>query len=356
MSKKDLGYIELEWTCPNCGSKNSGLKKTCVSCGTPQPENIGFEVGLNTDLITDKEKISSLSIGADIHCPFCGTRNKANNNLCTQCGGDIKEGIKRQTGKVLQADKSQTGIEIKCAACGNLNKFGAKTCSACGSLLSGQIGTQTPIPDEIQNTSAIRPWMLLPVIAIGMLICVIIGYFLFHTTALSGTVQNTLWQRSIDIEMQRKVTREAWRDELPADSSLISCVQSFRRKQDNPAPNTKEVCTTELVDQGNGSAKVVETCYYELYDDYCKYSSMEWQVVDKVESSGIDLQPAWPEPNLVNGQRVGQRQENYEVDFSTADGVRKYTFTDSNLFVQFQLGSQWTLSVNSMGAVLDVSP
>ncbi len=355
MSKKDLGYVELEWTCPNCGSKNTGLKKTCISCGNPQPESVQFELGSNQNLITDQQKLADLSSGADIHCPYCGTRNKADTRLCTQCGGDIKEGIKRQTGKVL-TNNTQAGTESRCAACGNLNKIGEKTCSSCGSNLTTSKVDDTQQPVDVQKQSAIRPWMLLPVAAIGMLICVIIGYFLFHTTALSGTVQSISWQRTIDIEMQREVTREAWRDELPADSTIISCEQNFRRKQDNPAPNSKEVCSTELVDQGNGSAKVVETCYYEVYDDYCKYHALEWQVINKVESSGADLQPAWPKVNLEIGQREGQRQENYEIDFSTADGIRKYNINDPDLFVQFQPGSQWTLSVNTLGAVVDVSP
>lgn len=356
MTKKDIGYIELEWTCPNCGIKNAGLKKTCVSCGTPQPENVNFAMGSNTDLITGQETIADLSVGADIHCPFCGTRNKANNKLCTQCGGDIKDGIKRQAGKLLQAQPSNPDTRLLCPACGTINQSGVKTCGSCGSLLSNQ-NTEIPLKDvENQKPSSLRPWMLLPVAAISMLICVIIGFFLFHTTALSGTVQNTLWQRTIEIEMQREVTREAWKDELPANSNVISCDQTFRRRQDSPALNSKEVCATELVDQGNGSAKVVETCYYEVYDDYCKYHAIEWQVVDKAENRGTDLQPVWPNLNLRNGQREGQRFENYEVEFSTTDGVRKYTLTDPNLFVQFQLGSQWTLSVNSLGAVLDVSP
>jgi len=38
--KRTLGYIQNEWTCPNCDTRNKGGVKTCENCGAPQPENV----------------------------------------------------------------------------------------------------------------------------------------------------------------------------------------------------------------------------------------------------------------------------------------------------------------------------
>ena len=31
--RRTLGYIQNEWTCPNCDTRNKGGSKTCENCG-----------------------------------------------------------------------------------------------------------------------------------------------------------------------------------------------------------------------------------------------------------------------------------------------------------------------------------
>ena len=93
----------------------------------------------------------------------------------------------------------------------------------------------------------------------------------------------------------------------------------------------------------------------KVYADYCKYTIKDWAVINKVESSGDDLSPVWPDPALQNGQREGQRTENYDVTFSTTKGDKNYSTTDPNYYQSFTIGSEWLLSVNSLGSVLDIS-
>jgi predicted nucleic acid-binding Zn ribbon protein len=111
MARKELGHIELQWTCPNCGGINPGPDKVCNTCGAPQPEDVQFEQPERQELITDKEVETKAEAGADIHCPFCGTRNPAGAKICSQCGGDLVEGRKRETGHVVGA--YQTGPAAK---------------------------------------------------------------------------------------------------------------------------------------------------------------------------------------------------------------------------------------------------
>ena len=110
------------------------------------------------------------------------------------------------------------------------------------------------------------------------------------------------------------------------------------------------------MDKGNGVAEVVETCYYEVYDDFCKYNAKEWQAVDQVSAQGVDLQPYWPQISIDSGQREGQRQETYTVDFETNAGIKEYQTDDAALFTQFQPGTEWTLTINTFGQVVEVSP
>ena len=75
MTKKSLGYVELEWTCPNCETRNPGPHKFCNGCGAPQPEDVEFEQPIEEKLITDAEQIARAQAGPDLHCPYCEARN-----------------------------------------------------------------------------------------------------------------------------------------------------------------------------------------------------------------------------------------------------------------------------------------
>lgn len=325
MAKKTLGYMELEWTCPNCGTKNPGMVKTCKNCGSPQPENIQFGVGEQQEILTDQGKIAQAQKGADIHCPYCGTRNPADARNCSQCGGDLTGGARRASGMVVGAAAAQPQ--------------GGSTAGA------------TPASTK---TSIFRPWMLLPVGVLGLACCALLAFLFLHTDKTTGTVQAVSWERVIPVQELRDATHEDWRDSVPSDGKILSCDQKYRTTQDNPAPVSTEVCSTELVDNGNGSANVVENCSYKVYDDYCKYTVKEWQEVDKAVAQGTDLQPYWPSAQVSSGEREGERQATYTIQFQTDKGLKTYTTDDETLFKQFQPGSTWTLEINALGAVVKV--
>ncbi len=109
MTQKIVGYVELEWVCPNCGGKNAGALKTCSQCGAPQPANVQFQQAEKQEALADAQKIEQAKKGADIHCPYCGTRNPADVQVCVQCGGDLKDGAKHVSGTVVGAFVTQNG-------------------------------------------------------------------------------------------------------------------------------------------------------------------------------------------------------------------------------------------------------
>src|SRR5215510_1484712 len=143
MTRRVVGYVENEWTCPNCNTRNKGSSKTCENCGSPQPENVQFELGADQKLVTDAEKIKAAQAGADIHCAYCGARNPATAETCAQCGADLKEGKARQAGQVMHAPppQSKTGT---CKNCGAENPGSNSVCTKCGS----------PLPRSIQAVAA----------------------------------------------------------------------------------------------------------------------------------------------------------------------------------------------------------
>ena len=57
--RRTLGYIQNEWTCPNCDTRNKGGVKTSVNCGAPQPENVKFELPAEQKFVTDEDFIAA---------------------------------------------------------------------------------------------------------------------------------------------------------------------------------------------------------------------------------------------------------------------------------------------------------
>jgi ribosomal protein L40E len=355
MAKETVGYVRLEWVCPSCGAKNPGPQKTCSGCGAAQPANVKFQQAAQEELITDKDELSRAMAGPDIHCPYCGARNPAGAKTCTQCSGDLSEGVARTSGEVVGAHHAGPAPDIPCPACGALNPATALKCSKCGSSMAKPKVAVRPKP----AARASSPLMIIAA-AVAVLLILIAGaccVLSSHTNDVTADVESASWTRSIAVEALVPAKHQAWRDQVPPNAELGSCRQAVRSVQDNPAPNSKKVCGTPYtVDKGSGYGQVVQDCKYEVYDDQCEYTVPEWQVVDTVKLSGSDLNPRWPEPQLNAGQRADSRQEAYEIIFNN-DG-KKYTYrtSDAAEYAKFSVGSHWTLKVNTFGNVNDVQP
>ena len=96
MPQETVGYVELEWTCVHCGTKNEGTKQTCGGCGAPMSDSQKFELPAQQTLITDKDVIAKAETGPDIICPYCGTRNVAGSPKCSHCSGDLTGATARE--------------------------------------------------------------------------------------------------------------------------------------------------------------------------------------------------------------------------------------------------------------------
>jgi ribosomal protein L40E len=352
LTKETVGYVRLEWTCPNCRSRNSGPEKTCASCGAAQPEDVEFEQPAQETLISDETEIASAKAGPDIHCAYCGARNPAGTETCSQCGADLTEGEARASQQVLGAHRARPAKRVPCPSCGALNPGTALECSQCGASMARSAPAREahakPAQAQRSSCTVIAGIAIAAVIALGVIFVILS----MRTEAVTATVQGVSWTRTIAIQQLGPVEYEGWRDEIPSSAEIGACTDKVHHMQDEPAADANKICGTPYtVDTGSGYGKVVQDCQYEVYEDWCDYTVQEWLAVDEVKVEGSDLTPQWPALALAGGQREGPREERYECTFD-ADGKRlTYTTSDPAKFARCAVGSRWVLKVNTFNAV-----
>ncbi len=357
MAKKELGYVELEWTCPVCKTRNPGTQTTCNGCGNAQPADVTFETPAAAPIVEEQAKIERAKAGPDIHCGFCGARNPATAKTCRQCGADLTEGKARQAGGVVGAYVAATDAKVKCAACGIENPAAARQCTNCGAPLQK---APAPPADPVPATAGGMGRGALIFIAIAVL--VVIGLIwlvvsMFQTSDTVGVAVDARWERSIAIMGQVPVNGNAWQDQVPSGAANISCSPRVRSTSDEPQPGAREVCGTPYTeDTGTGMGRVVQDCVYEIYDDYCSYTTLQWGIVNTVVQRGSGISAAWPSADLRSGQELGQRSERYECVVTANDRQYSFTLRNEAELAQCQPGSRWRISVNSLGSVLEAEP
>ena len=247
MAQKELGYVELEWTCPACNTRNPGTARKCTQCGAVQPAEVKFEQAPEEKLITDEAKIAEAKAGPDIYCAYCGTRNPSTATVCKQCSAPLAEGKAREAGGVLGGLKTEPAAPIKCPSCGAENPAMAHTCAKCGAPL---VKAAPPPPPPAAKRGCVSLPML---IGIGAVILIAIIAFIImgsRSKAVVGEVSDVYWRRAIAVEAFMPVTRENWRADIPADAEVGSCRKEVRRTQNEPAPGAGSV--RHAVRQGRG--------------------------------------------------------------------------------------------------------
>jgi hypothetical protein len=176
-----------------------------------------------------------------------------------------------------------------------------------------------------------------------------------RTNDTTVSISDIRWQRSIEILEKQPVQKSAWSEDIPSDAQDVSCQDKYKETSNFPAPNATEVCGTPYtIDQGTGAGKVVQDCEYLIYASYCDFTIQDWIVVNTAIAQGNDNNPQWPLTNLQAGQQEGNRNETYLVTFVEDGQTYTYTPVDMTEFSQFDIGSQWVLSINSFGEIKDI--
>jgi hypothetical protein len=347
--RRTVGYIQNEWTCPNCGGRNKGGVETCAECGAPQPDKVQFELPSEQEFVKDENQIKSAQAGPDIHCGFCGTRNPATAVTCSQCGGDLKEGKIREAGQIMQTPPPAPKV-IKCSNCGTDNQGSNSVCSNCGAALpKAQTSPAVPSrPLKISSQPAVKKktnWLLIGgILAAIAFCCVVLGLLLLPTSSVNATVTSVHWQTSVPLQEIRAVEYSNERGSPPSDAYNVSCHDE-----------SKDVCEQKTIDKGNGYSEVVEDCHTET-TQYCSYTVDEWTTIQTYKLEGNDMRPVYDSPNVSNNQRTGNETEEFSVAFSTENGTETYSPGSLSEFQQFTIGSTWKLKTNALGGIVSVEP
>lgn len=361
MAQKTLGYIELEWTCKRCGTKNPGTVRSCQNCGAPMEESDSFEAPLESKLIEESELPEDAKAGPDLICPYCETRNPAGASACSQCGGDLKEAARRQSGEVVGAFQPNVKAQLPCPACGNMNPANAARCQNCGAALIKE-PTAPAASAQAEAARKTSPWFGIGAAAVAVVVCLALGiglFLSFRTTGVPAVVQGASWERRVPVLELLPVEAQGWEDSLPAEAEVEACNLRYRYTSSEPEAVATEVCGTPYtIDQGSGLGKVVQDCEYQVYESWCTYTTEEWTVVDTLTASGSGINPNWPGVQLAAGQREGEREEYYVITFSAEEDGRTYQYETTSLeeYLQFAPGSRWELQVNSFGSVTGIQP
>jgi len=349
MARRRKGFIELEWTCPNCETRNRGFDKTCANCGAPQPEDVQFEAPAQRKMV-DKDTARELEKrGADIHCGFCGTRNPSTAKTCSQCGADLSEGKARQAGREIDMSAKAPG-KVTCENCGAENDGTRANCAECGAPLprsaksAAQDAMSFSVPGEAPAASPGKKkpqWLLWGGLAGALAVCLAVFLILtIPSKSLNATVTDLHWQTYVPVQEEQAVQYNDETGNPPSDAYDVSC-----------HTESQEFCQEKTIDRGDGSAEVVDECHTEE-TQYCDYTVDEWTTIETYTLEGFDLSPVYEQPDIASGQRLGDSGEDFEVTFSTEDGSKTYTPGKVTEFQQFQIGSTWTLKLNALGGVI----
>lgn len=361
MSQETLGFVNLEWVCPKCESRVPGPDKTCPNCGAPQPKNVAFVQALGESSVQDKEMEQVVAKGADIHCPFCGTRNPADAIVCSQCGAELKEGIKRDSGQVVGAYTVSSLVSITCPNCGAENPIKAKSCSACGSALLQPTPPQQVLPVPPPQATQRSKYFNLGIMIVLAFLCLIGIFAVSQLTAPQeeqrAQVASVGWQTAVQILGLVPVTHSDWQAEIPVGNPTYNCTDRiFKISNIEPyGEDYRKVCGTPYtIDTGTGIGQVVQDCQFEILQPYCEYETEEWRVVDTVQMQGQDPDPIFAEPSLTSAQKMGSASSEYWVVLKTQEGQQTYRTTDLNEFRQFSIGSVWLMRMNALGQIVSI--
>jgi len=262
-------------------------------------------------------------------CEYCEAKGllAKSQRHCAQCGGKQnpdkryfpKEGEERR----VDGHKYE-GSDRTCPACSAPQSAAAHNCTHCGAPLDGAAevrGVVTPVAPKPPRSYR----TLLIVLGVIVLAIVAIWYFFIRTKDATMTVAAHRWERAIAIEEFAERDEHAWRNEVPADASMVTC---HRKQRSTKQVEDGETCKDEKVDRKDGTFEVVRKCRPKyrsepVEDDWCAFRVRRWHAVDTVKASGDGTAAAWPAqgvpaadvPATLGARRAGPRTEALILDF-----------------------------------------
>ncbi len=332
MSKIVMGY----WDCPYCDTKGvRGDQAVCPSCGRPrgqvrfymkgQAQNQARRADDTADIeYIDEETARHVNRNPDWYCSFCETLNSDNADTCRSCGAS-------------RSDSEANYFQMR-------------------AKLDAARATATPATGRRSSKSFL---LILAVLALA-----IVGLFTYlngNTTSGDYLLSGVSWERHIQVEQHILYHESGW--SVPAGGTITG-QRSEVHHYDNVVDHYENVevqrsrrvidhyeTTYTYNDLGNGLFEqvphenpVYKTEYYTdterrpVYKQVARYQTrydydiMRWTPTRTASASGTDQQPYWPDPQLANDEREGDRAEAYRIRVTNTrdNSVTTYRMAESD--------------------------
>ena len=315
MGKLVMGY----WDCPYCETKGiRGDITVCPSCGRPRGQVKFYMKGQaqgeerRADDVADieyvdEEKAKYVNRNPDWYCSFCETLNSDNVDTCQSCGAS-------------RADSEANYFQMHA----NLN--------------AREAARQQP--GQTQQRKASR----LPLILIAVVL-VIVGLTMFmnsNTTSRDYRISAVTWERTIQVEQNVEYHESGWsvpaggsvtgqRSEIHHYDSVFDHYETYEVQRSRRVLDHYETYYT-YEDLGNGmynqvehERPVYETEYYTeteqrpvykqvpRYQTKYYYDIWRWTPSREATASGEGHSAYWPNPQLGENEREGERTAVYRV-------------------------------------------
>ncbi|MBQ6563798.1 MAG: zinc ribbon domain-containing protein [Clostridiales bacterium] len=357
MGKLVMAY----WDCPFCGSTGiRGDAVQCPNCGRPRGD-VKFYMKDHADQTTRKEgstgdieyiseeKAKTINRNPDWYCSFCNTLNSDNAAFCSNCGAS-RENSESNYFDIQKKKEEEARREAAAAA---------------------------PAPTRTASSGGKRPILLLIVAVLA-----IVGLFSFlNSNKTSGDLKVTAlaWQRDIQIEENIQYSESGWT--LPAFAEKTSERQELHH-YDQVLDHYENVEVTRsrqvfdhydtyytYEDRGNGtfeeishSDPVYRTEYYTetvsepvyvpvpRYATKYYYNIWRWTPTRTATASGTDHNTAWPDTNLTENEREGDRAELYAFTVENKDHqLTTYRLAESD-WMNVNVGDGMYITAKRTGA------
>ena len=315
MGKLVMGY----WDCPYCDTKGiRGDTAVCPGCGRPRGQVKFYMKGQAQDQerraddvadieYVDEEQAKYVNRNPDWYCSFCETLNSDNAQTCQSCGAS-------------RADSEANYFQMR------------------AQLQAKEAARQQPAAQAPQKKSR------LPLILIAAVL-IIAGLFMFmnsETTSRDYQISGVSWQRAIQVEQNVEYHESGWA--VPAGGSVTDQRQEIHHYdsvldhyEDRQVQRSRRVIDHyetyyTYTDLGNGmfdqvahERPVYTTEYYTeterqpvykqvpRYQTKYYYDIWRWTPTRTATASGDDHSPYWPDPQLSQDEREGQRSAVYRV-------------------------------------------
>ena len=321
MGKLVMAY----WDCPFCGSQGiRGDVMTCPSCGRARgdvkfymkdhAEGQTREQGDTADIeYVDEEKAKYINRNPDWYCAFCNSLNSDNAQFCSNCGAS-RESSESNYFDMLKKKEAREANRV-----------------------------EGPQPVQAQSQAQAAPRSKRPLILLLVVVAALVLLFTYmngNKTSGDLNVSALSWQRDIQIEENIQYSESGWtlpdtaelteqKTELHHFDSVLDHYEDVEVQRSRRVIDHYETYYT-YNDLGNGMYEqeeherpVYETEYYTetvqqpvyvqvpRYATKYYYTIWRWTPTRVASASGSDHNAAWPEPELGENERAGDRAEAY---------------------------------------------